>query len=57
MTGDDLRSIPLFAALGDDDLDWISEAGRELRLATGDRLFAEGRPTSPSSSCSTAASR
>jgi signal transduction histidine kinase len=42
MTGDDLRSIPLFAALGDDDLDWISEAGRELRLATGDRLFAEG---------------
>lgn len=42
MTTADLRAVPLFAELGEDDLHWIAGAGRELRLAPNAPLFREG---------------
>ena len=37
-----LRRVPLFAALADDDLEWIARACRTVNLAPGDVLAAEG---------------
>ncbi|CAA9558908.1 MAG: sensor histidine kinase [uncultured Thermomicrobiales bacterium] len=42
ITPDDLRPIPLFAGLSDDDLAWVAGEGREVLLAPGDALFVEG---------------
>ncbi|MFH1103354.1 MAG: ATP-binding protein [Actinomycetota bacterium] len=39
---DRLRTVPLFAALTDDDLDRLCRDAEEIRLGAGDRLFAEG---------------
>jgi signal transduction histidine kinase len=44
ITPADLRPIPLFAGLADDDLAWVAAAGREIALAPGDPLFVEGDP-------------
>ena len=37
-----LRRVPLFAALADDDLEWIARACQTVDLALGDVLAAEG---------------
>ena len=37
-----LRRVPLFAALADDDLEWIARACQTLDLSPGDVLAAEG---------------
>jgi signal transduction histidine kinase len=37
-----LRRVPLFAALADDDLDWIARACQTVDLDPGDALAAEG---------------
>ncbi len=39
---DFLRKVPLFAELSDADLAHVCEAGKEVRLAPGQDLFAEG---------------
>ncbi|MBV9227714.1 MAG: cyclic nucleotide-binding domain-containing protein [Chloroflexi bacterium] len=39
---DTLRQIPLFAQLLDDQLQWVAEHTREVRLAPGELLFSEG---------------
>jgi len=37
-----LRRVPLFAALADDDLDWIARSCETADLAPGDVVAAEG---------------
>ncbi len=41
---DELRKVPLFAQLQDDQLQWITEHSSELALKNGDVLFTEGNP-------------
>jgi signal transduction histidine kinase len=42
MTPERLREVPIFAGLGDAELERLAELGRERRLAVGDLLFREG---------------
>jgi signal transduction histidine kinase len=42
MTADQLRGIPALAALDDEELARLAEAGRERRLAPGEFLFRQG---------------
>jgi len=44
MRADDLRSIFLFAGLGDDQLDLLAADGEEQHFAAGEVLFREGEP-------------
>ena len=41
---EELRKVPLFAQLQDDQLQWITEHSSELALKNGDVLFSEGNP-------------
>ena len=41
---DQLRAIPLFAGLEDEQLAWVRGRADEVRIAAGDNLFAEGAP-------------
>ena len=41
---EELRKVPLFAQLQDDQLQWITEHSSELSLKNGDVLFTEGNP-------------
>lgn len=41
---DELRRVPLFAHLPDDQLEWIAERGTEVRLAAGGRIASQGDP-------------
>lgn len=40
----DLRTVPLFVELGDDDLERLAGGATLIRLDAGDELFAEGDP-------------
>ena len=42
MSADRLREMPVFGALGDEDVARLAEAGRERRLASGEHLFLQG---------------
>lgn len=42
MTADRLRATPLLATLGEEDLEYLAEVGRERRLAPGELLFSQG---------------
>ena len=39
-----LRRVPLFAELSEDDLSWIADAGEAVELSGGDLLAGEGDP-------------
>jgi signal transduction histidine kinase len=41
---EELRKVPLFAQLQDDQLQWITQHSSELALKNGDMLFTEGNP-------------
>ncbi len=41
---EELRKVPLFTQLQDDQLQWITEHSSELALKNGDVLFTEGNP-------------
>ena len=42
MTAGQLRAVPILAALAEDDLVRLAEAGQERRMASGDVLFSQG---------------
>jgi len=44
MTPNQLRDIPIFAALADGDLRWLATRGTETQLPSGALLYAEGDP-------------
>jgi signal transduction histidine kinase len=41
---DELRQVPLFKGLSEDQLGWISGRGEELRLSAGERIATQGDP-------------
>lgn len=46
LTPDELRTLFLFEALGDDQLAWLAERGRVVEYAAGSTIHVEGTPAS-----------
>ena len=42
-TRDELRSLPIFEGVPDDQLDWFRERGSRIELSSGDHMFERGQ--------------